>query len=181
MELEGSEDSRLQGCQVFRRVQHKRTIQDIVTQETRNGRAKIIDNPDTIEDTPTTHIGLNESNPIEDPSSNDDEVDEEAIEEIDEQSNIEDPQRKPGRPKGSTNRIITPSRQYNLRSNNKRPMLASTVDDSPSNGNNVELHESMYAFLASEVVFSQAIAGPDATEWKNAIYNEMKSLVANDT
>lgn len=79
-----------------------------------------------------------------------------------------------------------PRRKYplqvnnSLRSGDKQLASAPIVIDSSSD-EDMEFHNSMYAFLASEISFLQAISGPDATKWKEAIYDEMKSLVANDT
>lgn len=54
------------------------------------------------------------------------------------------------------------------------------VLDSSSDGD-AEWHEADYTFLASEIPFLQIVTGPEADQWKNAIYDEMKSLVTNDT
>lgn len=35
--------------------------------------------------------------------------------------------------------------------------------------------------FAREIFFSDAVTNSNATKWKDAIYNELKSLVANNT
>lgn len=108
--------------------------------------------------------------------------DHQRIEEIDgDDEQVESLKRGRGRPKGSTTRrSATPTKRYNLRSNDQRKTsipeaieISSDEDTGP--------HESMFAFLASEILLSQATSGPDAVEWKDAIYDEVKSLVINDT
>nr|XP_012150576.1 PREDICTED: uncharacterized protein LOC105663803 isoform X2 [Megachile rotundata] len=52
-----------------------------------------------------------------------------------------------------------------------------SVDDDEE----LEWHDAGFAMSASEISCTQALNGPDAEEWKDAIYTEIKNLVANDT
>lgn len=139
-----------------------------------NGHLKITDDLEENNDSRETCIGTNGSSPIDNHQH---------VEEIedgsDEPSAIEPPKRGRGRPKGSTtHRSITPTKRYKLRSNDQKGASRSEAIELLSD-EDTETHKSMYALLASEISFSQAISGSDAVEWKDAIYNEMKSLVAH--
>jgi len=86
--------------------------------------------------------------------------------------------RAPGRPKSTaTKRPNLPEKKYYLRSKDKQTpkVIKSSSEDE------VEGHESMYALFTGEISFSDAVTGPDSNEWKNVIYEEIKSLVTNDT
>jgi len=72
----------------------------------------------------------------------------------------------------TTKRPNLPEKEYYLRSKDKQ---APIVIESSSE-DEVEDHESMYALFAGEISFSDAVTGPDSNEWKDAIYEEIKSL-----
>lgn len=164
----------------FDKFDTKGSAEDIVTQDTKNGHIKIMDNPESMKQATETHVGPNNPNPNEIKSENDSTT-EENVDGDDKLDAAEPPRRTPGRPRGAvTRKSVPPSRQYYLRSSDRQEASAPIAIESSSD-DEVEWHESGYALLASEISVSQVITGPDATEWKNAIYDEMKSLVANDT
>jgi len=157
----------------FHEYDTKRPTEDIVTHETTNGHLRIMDNLEVNNGSRETHVETNESKSTED---------HQRIEEIDgDDEQVESLKRGRGRPKGSTTRrSATPTKQYNLRSNDqKKTSIPEAIEI--SSDEDTGSHESMFAFLASEIPLSQAISGPDAVEWKDAIYDEVKSLVTNDT
>ena len=108
--------------------------------------------------------------------------------------------RGPGRPlKIKTGRSGRPRKQYQMIHDNILiDEETQPNEDIPVDGNypieenrenehqqnedeNYEWHDAELAMSASEIPFSQAIAGPDRLEWREAIYSEIKSLIANDT
>ena len=108
--------------------------------------------------------------------------------------------RGPGRPrKVKTGKPGRPTKQYNMvadeRSRDMQPDGRTTVYESvqtsesqhdanvdvQSAEDDVEWHDAEIAMSASEINFSQAISGPDSEDWKDAIYSEIRCLVANDT
>lgn len=161
----------------FDEFNSKEPFEDIVTSETRNGRSQILECTGKIRE---TLIGQNKSDDqIEDDTSGD-QIENNTMNDEEEPGIADTPKRGPGRPKGAATKVIAPTKLYNLRSRNKQQAgEADTIEI--SSDDDTEPNESLYAFLASEISLSQAIDGPEATEWKNAICDEMKSLIANDT
>jgi len=45
----------------------------------------------------------------------------------------------------------------------------------------MKTHDAQHAMHVSEIPLKDALAGPDPCEWKDAIYSEIKCLLANDT
>lgn len=54
-------------------------------------------------------------------------------------------------------------------------------EQQPKQDDNEEWHNAELAMSASEIPLSKATSGPDSVEWMDAIYSEMKCLVSNDT
>lgn len=157
-----------------------RSPEDIVTPDTKIGHLRVINGQEPAEEAIKTHVGPNRSNPIE-TQSNIDCNTEETVDENNRTDVAEPPKRPPGRPKGAvTRKSIPPSKQYYLRSSDQQQGSAPIVVESSSD-DDIEWNEAEYALLANDISFSQAVTGPDATEWKDAIYDEIKSLVENDT
>lgn len=75
-----------------------------------------------------------------------------------------------GWPKGAVRKIVVLTKEYNLRSRNT--LQASTPVIELFSDDDAEPHESLYAFLASEIPLSQAVTGPETLEWKNLQWNE---------
>jgi len=165
----------------FNEFSSKESSEDIISEETRNGRLKILKDVDTDDRKTETVIGhKHDPSPIQ--AERQQIIENLAIDEEEEtEAEITEPlKRRPGCPKGAkTNKSTLPEKEYNLRSSSKqRTQSPITVESSEDEA---EYHDSMYALFAGEITFSDAVTGPYATEWKDAIYDEVRSLVANDT
>lgn len=104
------------------------------------------------------------------------------------------PARGPGRPrKILTGKPGRPAKMYHLKGTNQRPNQdvvteqnhavteqnqLSTEDGS---SDEAEWYDARLAMIASEVPFSEVVSGPNCDEWQDAVYDEIKSLVRNDT
>lgn len=146
-----------------------------------NDHIAVMDNPNPVTETSDTYIESNSMDSVDSQSDSGT-----SCEIIDANRNFvsaEPSKRGPGRPKGAINQKYVPTKQYDLRSKDRQENFTSAVvESSPSSSDDdVEWQDAEYAFLASEISLSQAVTGPDAVEWKNAIYEEVKNLVANDT
>lgn len=87
--------------------------------------------------------------------------------------------RGPGRLKEATNkRPELRSKQYDLRSSKKQ--LPDPIVVKPSSDDDIKWHDLRYALFAGKISVFEAVLGPDAAKWKDAIYEEIKNLVAND-
>lgn len=89
--------------------------------------------------------------------------------------------RGPGRPrKVLTGRPGRPAKQYNM-----VPIVAESqeleIEDGSSDDGSLIWEDAELALNACEIQFDKAVSGPDRNEWLDAIYSEVRSLIANDT
>ncbi|XP_077277091.1 uncharacterized protein LOC143905509 isoform X1 [Temnothorax americanus] len=164
----------------FNEFNVKESCEDIITEETKNGRFKVVDDLMTFEGQGEAAVGSN-NDPMAIQFGNDRTIeDNDQVDAEDDNSTATPARRGPGRPKGATNRKPDPpSKEYDLRSRQQRVPAPIVVES--SSDDDIEWQDSMYALFAGEISISEATTGPDAAEWKDAIYDEIKSLVANDT
>jgi len=125
------------------------SVEDIITEETKNGRFNIEDNLETMEEPRDTDIA-NSRNPVT--ASSESQQTDNNIETEREDEGATPAKRTPGRPKGATNKKPDiPTRQYNLRSS-KNQLPDSMIVESSSD-DDVEWHDSRYALFAGDIYF----------------------------